>query len=257
MSSNIWTQDALSSSVHPLKTDAWRIVEAQYRVSTMKLIDSLEEQKLLEKILDNTKPPVPPRYRNLHYLLFTPFRYAAANPHGSRFRRPGMTPGVFYASGVCETAIAEIAFYRLLFFAESPDSPFPENPAEYTAFAVRISAMRAIDLTHPPLDAHRELWISPDDYAPCQALADAARAIGVEAISFESVRDPRHRINYAILEYSAFAAPAPVAYQTWRIHLRGTGVLARCEAPDIGLSFTLADFAADPRLSGLIRRAGA
>jgi hypothetical protein len=251
MSSNIWTPDELSSSVFHLKTTAWRVVEAQHRVSTMKLIDSLEEQKILEEVLDQTKPPVPPDYRGLHYLLFTPFRYAAALPRGSRFRRGGMTQGVFYASAATETAIAEVAFYRLLFFAESPGTPVPTNPAEYTAFAVQIAAKHAIDLTRAPFNRHKEFWTAPHDYSQCQTLADAARVKGIEVICYASVRDPKHRLNYAVLEHTAFAQLKPVAFQTWRIHMRKDGVLAKCEAPDIGLAFTIADFSGDDRLAVL------
>ena len=42
----------------------------------------------------------------------------APYPIGSRFRRAGRTAGVFYAAESPETAVAEMAFYRLLFFAE-------------------------------------------------------------------------------------------------------------------------------------------
>ena len=41
----------------------------------MSLVDTLEEQALLEEVLDDSKPAVPEDCRNLHYLLFTPFRY--------------------------------------------------------------------------------------------------------------------------------------------------------------------------------------
>ena len=135
----IWTPAALSSEARPLQGRCWRLVEAQHRVSTLKLVDSLAEQALLEELLETTKPPVPPECRHLHYLLATPFRYGAY-PKGSRFRRAGLTPGVYYASEAPETAVAEIAFYRLLFFAESPATPWPVNAAEFTAFAVPFAA---------------------------------------------------------------------------------------------------------------------
>ena len=101
----------------------WRVVEAQHVVSTLKIVDTLAEQAQLERLLEDTKPPVPPDCTHLHYLLSTPFRYGALYPAGSRFRRAGLTPGVFYASQESETAVAEMAFRRLLFFAESPTTP--------------------------------------------------------------------------------------------------------------------------------------
>ena len=78
---------------------------------------------MLERLIDRTKPPVPPECRHLDFLLSTPFRYGAVYPTGSRFRRAGMTEGVFYAAETSVTAVAEMTFYRLLFFAESPQHP--------------------------------------------------------------------------------------------------------------------------------------
>lgn len=122
MSSSTWTPAALSSDARALAGTCWRLVEAQHHVSTLKLLDSVDEQKLLEELIEATKPPLPPECRDLHYLLSTPFRYGAVYPIGSRFRRAGMTEGVFYASETPQTAVAEMAFHRLLFFAESPNT---------------------------------------------------------------------------------------------------------------------------------------
>ena len=75
----------------------------------MALVDTLGEQALLEELLDESKPSIPADCRHLHYLLFTPFRYGALYPAGSRFRRAGLTAGVFYASHQATTAVAELA----------------------------------------------------------------------------------------------------------------------------------------------------
>lgn len=122
MSSPIWTPDALRSEAAPRAGSAWRLVEAQHRVSTMKLVDTLDEQAFLEEELERTKPPGPPECRHLHYLLATPFRYGRY-PGNSRFRREGYSPGVCYMAEAAEAAVAETAFYRLLFFLESPETP--------------------------------------------------------------------------------------------------------------------------------------
>jgi hypothetical protein len=71
------------------------LVEAQHRISTLKLVDTVEEQQALEQLIEETKPPLPPECAGLHYLLSTPFRYGAVYPVGSRFRRAGLTEGVF------------------------------------------------------------------------------------------------------------------------------------------------------------------
>jgi hypothetical protein len=250
VSSNTWTPAALRSSSRRLKTDAWRVVEAQHRISTMKLADTAEEQALLEQLIEKTKPPVPPAARGLDYLLFTPFRYGPY-PHGSRFRRAGLSDGVFYAAQAVDTAIAETVFHRLLFFAESPGLPFPKNPAEYTAFMVRLSAAHAIDLTRPPFDSKARVWMHVQNYAPCQAFADQAREAGADAIIYAAVRDPEHRPAYAVLSPRVFAVNKPVKYQSWRIRVGPEGGFAACEAPKRGLSFPLALFRGDPRLSAL------
>ena len=82
MSSATWTPGELWPERRRLSGPCWRVVESQHRVSTMKLVDTLEEQELLEILVDGTKPQVPPDCRHLHYLLFTPFRYGAPYPAG-------------------------------------------------------------------------------------------------------------------------------------------------------------------------------
>lgn len=211
------------------------MVEAQHVISTLKVVDTLAEQERLEQLLDETKPPVPPECRQLHYLLSTPFRYGSPYPRGSRFRRAGHTPGVFYAAQTVTTAVAEIAYGRLLFFAESPGTPWPVNAVEHTAFQVRFHTSTGLDLTAPPFDRERATWTDPADYGKCQVLADAARAAGVQAIRYPSARD-RAGVNIALLTCAAFNVLAPIERQTWRLHFDGGGVRARCEFPEQRLS---------------------
>lgn len=246
----IWTPDALSSEARPLAGTCWRLVEAQHRVSTLKLVDTLAEQETLERLLEETKPPVPPECRHLDYLLSTPFRYGAPYPRGSRFRRAGFSPGVYYASEHVETALAETAFHRLLFFADSPATPWPANALELTAFQARFSTRRGLDLTRPPLLRDRAAWTDPTDYGPCQALADDARAAQVEVLRAESVRDPARRANVALLTCNAFAAPQPMARQTWRMRLDAKGARAFRDFPKGGVELPIAAFA-DERLAAL------
>ena len=226
------------------------MVEAQHRVSTMKLVDSLEEQELLETLLETSKPPFPPACRHLDWLLATPFRYGAFYPTGSRFRRAGMTPGVFYAAEGLATAVAEMAFYRLLFFADSPATPWPVNPGEYTAFGILYATSRAIDLTEPPFLEQRDVWTHPTDYAGCQTLADTARTAEVEVIRYASARDPAGGADLALLSARAFAAPEPQERQTWRLRFGPHGVMAIGEFPPCRLNFDRDAFP-DPRLAGM------
>lgn len=224
----IWILDALRCERHGVERVFWRSVEAQHIVSTLALVDTLDEQRLLEDMLEETKPPVPPDCAGLHYLYMTPFRYGLY-PHGSRFRRVGPTPGVFYVSEEPATAIIETAFHLLLFYADSPGTPFPAQPTEHTAFDVPVRSDAAIDLTTKPFSDAADLWMHPSDYEACQQLEEAARAENIQVIRYASVRDPDHRPNAAILTCAAFAATAPTQNQTWRLGFNKAGVHAICE----------------------------
>jgi hypothetical protein len=248
MPSPTWTPDALSSEARAYQGRCWRLVEAQHRVSTLKLVDTLDEQRLLEDLIEETKPPVPPECRHLDYLFSTPFRYGALYPHGSRFRRAGRTLGVYYAAEEPRAAVAEMAFYRLLFFAESPGTPWPSDSGEYTAFAAVVASERSLDLTTAPL-AHRVRWSHLTDYAATQDLADAARAASIELIRYQSARDRHAGANLALLTCLAFAEPRPVERQTWRLRLSASGIQAICEFPDMRIGFDRSAFVADPRIA--------
>jgi RES domain-containing protein len=246
-----WTPDALSSEARPLAGRCWRVVEAQHVVSTLKLVDTLAEQELLERLLEGRKPPVPPECRHLHYLLSTPFRYGAPCPRGSRFRRAGLTPGVFYGSDGVATAVAELAFARLVFFAESPSTPWPVNASEHTAFSVRFKTARGLALTVAPFVRHRAQWSHPTEYEACQTLADSARLAGVHVVRYASARDPEAGLNVALLTCEAFACRTPLERQTWRLQIGGTGVGAICGFPAARLGFDRRAFARDPRIAAL------
>jgi hypothetical protein len=250
MPSRTWTPAAVSSERRRSSGVCWRSVEAQHHVSTMKIVDTLEEQSLLEALIERTKPAVPPDCRRLHYLLATPFRYGAPYPAGSRFRRAGLTPGVYYASAAPATAMIEAAFHRLLFFADSPGTPWPSNAGEWTVFSVRFRSSAGIDLTRPPFDADASRWTHPTDYSASQAIADAARAADIAVITYASVRD-EGGVNYALLTCRAFATREPIDRQTWRLHLGPNGARVLSEFPHVRLEFDREAFASDPRIAAL------
>lgn len=250
MSSPTWTPAALASESAPYEGRGWRFVEAQHRVSTLKLVDTLEEQSILESLIEMTKPVIPADSRHLDYLLATPFRYDPVPLTGSRFRRPGHAGGVFYASEESETAVAEIVFYRLLFFAESPATPWPREAVGYTGFSVALAVNRAIDLLVPPFVEYRATWMHPIRYEACQELADTARSARLALIRYESVRDPRGGVNLAVLACGAFSEPRPIERHTWRIRIGATGAQALCEFPRREVEFPPGTFK-DPRLASL------
>ena len=247
MASPTWTAAALRSEAAPHAGLWWRCVEAQHIVSTRALVDSLDDQLLLEDILEDTKPRVPVECEGLHYLYMTPFRYGPY-PVGSRFRRAGLTPGVYYAAQRVETALAETAFHTLLFFAESPGTPFPARAIAYTAFDVRVKTDAAIDLRTGGFMEHVAVWAHPTDYGPTQALEETAREADVDAILYASVRDPGGGANIALLTCRAFAAKAPRRQQGWKLHFGASGVDAFAGLGGRRFNMPPEAFAYDPRI---------
>ena len=241
----MWTATALASEASEQEGVAWRVVEDQYRASTRKIVDTKDDQELLEDILEESKPFVPHGAENLHYLLQTPFRYSSPYPIGSRFRRAGSTEGVFYAAKEIRTALAELCYYRLRFFQESPDTPFPCEQERLTVFSINYHSNFSINLTQPPFVKDEKTWMHPSNYETTQAFADSAREAGIEVICYKSVRDLNNGLNIALLSPKAFSAHTPLKMQTWFLYL--SKAEANCERaaashPDDYLTFKLEQF---------------
>lgn len=218
MSSITWTPTALAASAAPWAGDAWRVVEAQHAAATMALVDSADEQALLEDLLERAKPPLPLAARALHYLLATPFRYPPL-PRGSRFRATG-EHGVFYGADKLPTACAELGYWRWRFLQDAPALQRIE-PVAHTAFRAAIKVASALDLRRPPLARDRKRWTDPDSYAATQELARRARSAEIAVIRYTSVRDPGHGGCTALLTPKGFASKSPKgAPQTWWLHVR-------------------------------------
>ena len=211
MSSRIWTRCAGDSEIRALRVSPWRVVEAQHQVSTRKLVDSAEEQALLEEMIDSIKPPDVTRGR-LHYLLFTPFRYPPL-PHGSRFGRRSER-GIWYGSTELRTAFAEVSYYRLIFL-EGTHAALGTVTTALTAFTADIRTARGIDLVMPPFAAYRRDIASPTSYQSTQALGAAMREAGVEAFRYPSARDADGGINVAAFVPSVFGKSKPKSLETW------------------------------------------
>jgi hypothetical protein len=207
----------------------WRLVEAQHRISTNRLATDVDDQALLESLVEEVKPVMPKAARGLHYLLATPFRYGHAQ--ASRFRRANEKPGIFYASEHAATAVAETAYWRLLFFSRSPGFVPPTTVVEHTAFTMPIAVDRALDLTTAPFDEWSGQWSNPTDYAACQDLAARARAIDAQAIRYVSARDPDQRANIALFDPQAFAAFFPTFEQTWQFRYEAGRITAYAAFP--------------------------
>ncbi len=205
MSYTIWTSRAVASEAVPWKGAVWRLVESQHVASTMKLVDSLDEQLVLERLLDEAKPRVPHDVSHLHYLMSTPFRYPPP-VGGSRFR--GETdPGVFYGAEEVDTCCAEVGHWRLRFLHDAVDLTHID-PVRHTAFRVRLNTT-SIDLRVGAFAANRADWEHPDSYVATQLLARSVREAGIGCIRYRSVRDQNGGGCAAVVDPAAFERTQP------------------------------------------------
>ena len=217
MSSDIWTQCARRTRARTLELEAWRCVESQHQTSTRKLVESSEEQAILEELLDERKPAPPsdPACARLHYLLFTPFRYPPLR-HGSRF---GSTAerGLWYGSETRRTLFSEVAYYRLVFL-EGTDAALGAVETIHTAFTASIRTARGIDLTRPPFDEYRARLASRTLYDDSQTLGAGMRTAGIEAFRYSAARDREGGVNVGVFACKAFASPVPGTFETWHCY---------------------------------------
>lgn len=212
MSSDIWTLCEGPSEIRALSLQPWRVVESQHQVSTRKLVDTLDEQALLEVLIDGAKPPDVTTGR-LHYLLSTPFRYPPL-AHGSRFGDATMR-GIWYGAETVAGAMAEVAYYRLVFLSGTA-AALEGLSVELSAFRVRAKTLRGVDLVVPPFDSYKAVVASPQEYAATQLLGAAMRLAGVELCRYPSARDPNGGVNIAVFAPKVFGRSAPQAFQRWQ-----------------------------------------
>lgn len=207
----IWQDCQGERHIQPLQCRAWRVVESQEVIATLTLVDTLEEQDLLEQLLESTKPPRPAPAR--HYLLTTPFRYPPLK-HGSRFGKRH-EPSLFYAATNVATALAETAYYRLVFLEGMAQTFASALNTEHTVFHVNVQCQRGIALQSEPFDAHRDVLTAPDDYIATQTLGSAMRTAGVEGFQYRSARDAAGGINVALFVPDVIRSNAPQAATRW------------------------------------------
>ncbi|WP_049311070.1 RES family NAD+ phosphorylase, partial [Pseudomonas aeruginosa] len=178
--SEIWRQCKGERHVRPLQGRLVRLVESQEQVATLQLVDTLEEQALLEELLESSKPPVPADAEPLHYLLKTPFRYPPLR-WGSRFGRRH-EPSLFYAALKLETAMAESAYYRcVLWSGMAVPPPSGRILSEHASFEAGWKVERGIRLQAPPFSDHEAALTDIADYRAPQELGSAMRSAGVQA----------------------------------------------------------------------------
>lgn len=234
--SEIWTACLGRCSEVRLDGIAYRLVESQQQLATWMLVDTFAEQDLLERMLEQVKPPLAAATAHLHPLLAAPFRYPPLR-HGSRFGTR-FEPGLFYAARNATTTFAECAYYRFVFWSGMAEPPPEPLETQHTLFAVEIEAGRGLVLHAAPFDEFRAALTHRRSYAATQALGRAMRAVGIEAFEYVSARDPDAGINVAVMTAAAIASERPdvrgewlcqtsAAAVTWFSSGRGHGAMHR------------------------------
>ena len=220
---DVWAACREAAAPGPLEGELVRIVESQEKIATNAIVESLEEQALLEELLEASKPTAVPEAAGLHYLLSTPFRYPPLK-HGSRFGTR-YAPSLFYGSRDLTPALAETAYYRLVFWSgmKTPP-PSGKLTTEHTAFGARYSVGTGLRLQEAPFVAYHERLTDPADYSHTQALGSSMRTAGIEAFEYASARDPENGVNIALFHPDAFSCPQPLWQEPWLCETANEGV---------------------------------
>ena len=210
-----WNPGWVQEHAADLSMHAFRMVETQHIAATMRLVDSADEQTLLEQMLDDAKPPLPPHAKGLHYLLAAPFRYRS--PTGSRFRGTHMTC-LWYGADDPFCACAEIAYWRQRFLLDSAGLVAQPLSTEHSMYEAVVSG-RALDLLSPPWSQAAAQWTHPSDYTETQKLGALVQDTGdVAWIRYASVRAPGHTCA-SVFDPRSLAMVTPEGrYEQWHCH---------------------------------------
>ncbi len=210
-----WSPEWIAKHTGELSMQAFRMVETQHIAATMRLVDSAAEQDLLEQMLEDSKPPLPPQADGLHYLLAAPFRYLPQT--GSRFRSLNMT-GLWYGADDPYCACAEIAYWRQRFLLDSAGLVKQHLTTEHSMYEA-VVAGRAIDLLSLPWSRAEAHWKDPGDYTETQRLGRLVRESGSVAwIRYASVRAPEH-VCAAVFDLRSLSMVTPDGrFEPWHCH---------------------------------------
>jgi hypothetical protein len=213
-----WKSAWFATGLRTKSSKLWRGVEAQHLVATMRLVDNAAEQRVLEELLERSKPALPASARGKHYLLSTPFRYRS--PFPSRFRKPH-DAGVWYGAEELRTACGEVAYWKWRFLMDSEALRESALHTEHTFFQARMRG-RCADLTAAPWKAATGTWTQKSDWRQCQSFGAEAHKHDVSWISYHAVRVP-DGICGAVLKPEALSLLEPFEQQTWACKTSAAG----------------------------------
>ncbi|TAK91585.1 MAG: RES domain-containing protein [Burkholderiaceae bacterium] len=205
----VWQPRWFPLSMAQRAATLWRGVEAQHLLATMRLVDNLDEQQLLESLLETSKPNLPSAGRDKHYLLSAPFRYSSS--HASRFRRQS-APGIWLGAEDLHTACSETAVWRWRFMMDSDGLKEQALHVQMTFFQANVTG-KSIDLTTHPWSSAEELWTNRN-YASSHAMAEEGRQQGLQWIRYRSTLGTKGMCA-AVFTPQALSLRSNFVQQTW------------------------------------------
>ena len=241
MTNNIWIQCEGAKYITALSGTLYRLVESQEQIATRQLVDTLEEQALLEDMLEAVKPAYPENTEKLHYLLKTPFRYPPLK-WGSRFGRT-FESSIFYGGCSVNVTLAESAYYRWVFWY-SMDGQAVKNTmcSEHTLFSVGYQSDQGIRLQSTPFDVHFDLIADPIHYSHAQLLGTSMRNQGVEVFEYPSARSNDQEICVGLFSSKSFIHDHPLDKQQWFCDVSAEKVIFKSIEDSQIICFDLSQF---------------
>lgn len=213
-----WQSIEWEKVIHPIHGTLYRLVESQEQIATRQLVDTLEEQALLEEMLDAAKPPYPENMAHLHYLLKSPFRYPPLK-WSSRFGRT-FEPSIFYGGCSVDVTLAESAYYRFIFWhSMQTPPPKPIMRSVHTLFSVDYKTEKGVQLQSAPFDQYHDVLRHPSNYSYAQALGTVMRSQHVEIFEYCSARTIQNQAKQGIcvglFTADPFCTNQPKERQQW------------------------------------------
>ncbi len=233
--------------IQQLHAEVFRVAESQQKVATNTLVDTLEEQRLLEEMLDRVKPRIPQECDQYDYLIYTPFRYPPLK-HGSRFGKKHHS-SIFYGSKNIEAAFAELAYYRFVYYDGMMTSPKKKQKVtQHTSFRIDLQTEKGVVLNEQPFKKYKNKISDPTSYSVAQKLGEEMREKEIQAFSYFSAR-AENQINIGIFSCEAITCKIPQALSHWSCITREKSVTIRSlDSRWSSISFELKQFLVDGTL---------
>lgn len=248
-----WQSIDWEKVIRPIHGTLYRLVESQEQIATRQLLDTLEEQALLEEMLDAVKPPYPENMAHLHYLLKSPFRYPPLK-WGSRFGRT-FEPSIFYGGCSVDVTLAESAYYRFIFwYSMKAPPPKPIMRSVHTLFSVDYQTQKGVQLQSAPFDQYHDVLRHPSNYSVAQALGTAMRSQQIEVFEYCSARtnqnqdkklNNRQGVCVGLFTADPFCTNQPKERQQWFCDISADEIIFKALESSELIRFPLAQFLQD------------